>query len=77
MNMPVDYPHRRRRQPPYLITLVGTEWHVTRPNATMDHAFSCLDEAEAFVRRDSAGQATYVELIADSTYMVKQLRNPG
>lgn len=64
----------RPRPEPYRITLVGRQWHVTRPRSTLDHAFGHLEEAEAFVRHDSAGLATYVELIAGSMYMVKQLR---
>ncbi len=65
------------RPPPYQIHLVGTQWHVTRPHSTMDHAFAQLDEAEAFVRNDSSGTATFVELFVGTTYMVKQLRPPA
>ena len=61
--------------PPYRITLVGDEWHVTRPHATIDHAFRGLAEAEAFVRQDSEGKADFVEILAGSTYMVKSLRS--
>lgn len=74
MNMDAERLGRPSRQPPYQIHLVGTQWHVTRPHSTMDHAFARLDEAEAFVRSDSSGTATFVELFAGTTYMVKQLR---
>lgn len=63
----------RPRNPPYRITLVGNEWHVTRPHATMDHAFVKLADAEAFVRSDSGENASFVEVVAGGTYMVKQL----
>ncbi|MGL1423619.1 hypothetical protein ACSTJ1_00310, partial [Vibrio parahaemolyticus] len=62
----------RRREPPYRITLVDHRWHVRRPHATMDHAFDKLEDAVAFVQRDSAGEATIVELMVGNAYMVKQ-----
>ena len=61
------------KDPFYRITLVGKAWHVRRPRATLDHAFASLDEATDFVRSDSDGSAEFVELVADSTYMVKKL----
>lgn len=75
--MQADDRGRPSRSPPYQIHLVGTRWHVTRPHSTMDHAFARLDEAEAFVRSDSSGRATFVELFAGTTYMIKQLRPPS
>jgi len=63
------------RRPPYRITLVDDQWHFTRPNASLSHAFAGLEQAETFVRNDSDGKATFVEIVADSAYMVKQLRS--
>jgi len=60
---------------PYRITLVGVEWHVRRPHASLSHAFAGLDQAETSVRKDSAGTATFVEILADGIYMVKDLRS--
>jgi len=60
-------------QPFYRITLVAHAWHVTRPRATLDHAFASLEEATAFVQNDSDGSAEYVELVDDNIYMVKKL----
>ena len=61
------------RDPFYRITLVDKAWHVRRPRATLDHAFASLEEATDFVLNDSDGTAEFVELVADSTYMVKKL----
>jgi hypothetical protein len=77
MTVWTDDRDRRLRPPPYQIHLVGTRWHVTRPLSTMDHAFDRQDEAEAFVLSDSSGTATFVELFAGTTYMIKQLRPPS
>ena len=63
----------KRKDPPYRITLVGNAWHVTRPHATLDHAFASIDEALAFVGRDSVGTAEFVEVVAGGTYMLKQV----
>jgi hypothetical protein len=65
----------RRQEPFYRITLVDKSWHVTRPRATIDHAFDNIDEAMAFVRNDSGGTAEFVELMAGNTYMVKRLEH--
>ena len=64
----------QQKSPPYRITLVGVEWHVRRPHASLSHAFAGLDQAETFVRNDSAGTATFVEILAEGIYMVKDLR---
>ena len=61
------------KSPPYRITLVGKEWHVRRPHASLSHAFARLDEAETFVRNDHGGGAVVVEIIAGAAYMVKTL----
>ena len=63
------------RRPPYRVTLVDDQWHVTPPNASLSHAFAGLEQAETFVRNDSDGEATFVEIVADGTYMVKQRRS--
>jgi len=65
----------QHKRPPYRITLVGVEWHVRHPHASLSHAFSGLDQAETFVRNDSAGTATFVEILAEGIYMVKELRS--
>ena len=65
----------QRKSAPYRITLVGVEWHVRRPHASLSHAFAGLDQAETFVRNDSAGTATFVEILAEGIYMVKDLRS--
>ncbi len=58
----------------YRITLVGDQWHVRRPNASLPHAFARLDQAETFVRNDSNRQALLVEIVAGGAYMVKALK---
>jgi hypothetical protein len=65
----------RKKSPPYRITLVGVEWHVRRPYASLSHAFAGLEQAESFVRNDSGGTATFVEILAEGLYMVKELRS--
>ena len=70
--------HGNRRPPSsYRIALVGGRWHVTRPHATMDHAFGRLEEAEAFVRYDSSDEVAFVELIVGTLYMFKRIRSAG
>ena len=64
-----------RKDPLYRITLVDKAWHVTRPRATMDHAFTTIDEAMAFVRNDSGGTAEFVEVMAGNAYMMKRLED--
>jgi hypothetical protein len=75
MNTHPRHPASPQKSPPYRITLVGVEWHVRRPQASLSHAFAALEQAEMFVRNDSAGKATFVEIVADGMYMVKQLRS--
>jgi hypothetical protein len=58
---------------PYRITLVGTEWHVQRPHASLSHAFQHLHQAESFIRNDSGDRAAIVEIVAGTVYMVKTL----
>jgi hypothetical protein len=61
------------KHPPYRITLVGKEWHVTRSQASLSHAFAQLGEAETFVRDDNGGGSVVVEIIAGTLYIVKPL----
>jgi uncharacterized SAM-binding protein YcdF (DUF218 family) len=75
MNALSRHPAERQKKPPYRITLVEHQWHVTRPNASLSHAFDGLEQAETFVRNDSAGTATFVEIVAEFIYMVKELRS--
>jgi hypothetical protein len=75
MNAHSRHPAGPQKRPPYRITLVEHEWHVTRPNASLSHAFAGLEQAEIFVRNDSGGKATFVEIVAEGMYMVKQLQS--
>ena len=75
MNAHSHHPAGPRNTPPYRITLVGNEWHVRRPHASLSHAFGGFGQAETFVRNDSAGTATFVEIMAEGIYMVKELRS--
>ncbi len=63
----------RPNLPLYRITLFGSAWHVVRPQGSLAHAFTDLDQAFAFVRTDSDGAEVSVELMVDSLYMVKQI----
>lgn len=65
--------HAAKRNPLYRITLVGQEWHVRRPHASLSHAFMDLDQAEDFVRSDSSEKAIVIEIVAGTAYMVKTL----
>ncbi len=56
----------------YRVTQVDRGWHVTRPIASMAHAFDTFDDALTFIRKDSGGEAT-VEILAGTVYMVKQV----
>lgn len=56
---------------PYRIVSVGRGWHVRRPRSTLVHAFDELQDALAFVHRDSGGTAEVVEIVSDTLYMVK------
>jgi hypothetical protein len=76
MSRPVAHWRAGPRHPPYRITLVGKEWHVTRPQASLSHAFTQLSEAETFVRKDNGGGSVDVEIIAGTLYIVKPL-DPG
>jgi hypothetical protein len=53
--------------------MVDHGWRVLRPHATLEHAFNELDEALAFVRRDSSGTATVVEILSGNLYMLKPI----
>jgi hypothetical protein len=59
--------------PLYWIALFGSAWHVVRPQGSLAHAFTDLDQAFAFVRTDSDGVEVSVELMVDNFYMVKQI----
>jgi hypothetical protein len=63
----------RAKAPLYRITGVERGWHVLRPHASIVHAFDDLDAAEAFVRNDSEESVTFVEIVIDNLYMVKQI----
>jgi hypothetical protein len=64
---------RRSSAEPYRTTLVGKEWHVRRPHASISHAFDRLDQAESFVSDDNGGEEAVVEIIVGTAYMVKTL----
>ena len=66
----------RQKSPPYRITMVERAWHVARPHASLVHAFDDLDEALAFVCRDSGGMETVVEIVSGNFYMLKPI-GPG
>jgi hypothetical protein len=63
-----------QKAPPYRITLVERAWHVTRPHASLVHAFDDLDEAVGFVCRDSDDLETVVEIVSGNIYMLKPIR---
>jgi hypothetical protein len=64
----------RQANPPYRITMVDRGWHVARPHASLVHAFDDLDEALAFVCRDSSGGTdTLVEIVSGNLYMLKPI----
>ena len=73
MNRPGTHWRAGPKLPPYRITLIGEEWHVTRPQASLSHAFAQLSEAETFVRNDNGGGSVVVEIIAGTNYTVKPL----
>ena len=56
MNTHPRHPASPQKSPPYRITLVGVEWHVRRPQASLSHAFAVLEQAETFVRNDSGAR---------------------
>ncbi len=56
----------------FRIVQAGHGWHVTRPNASLSHGFTSLDDAVAFVRNDDR-TATVVEIVAGGVYMVKRI----
>ena len=57
----------------YRVTLYGSAWHVVRPEKSLAHAFTGLDQALAFVRADSDGAEASVELLVDGLYMLKRI----
>ena len=57
----------------YRIALVGSAWHVVRPQGSLAHAFTDLDQAFAFVRTECGGVEASVELMVDNFYMLKQI----
>ncbi len=57
----------------YRIALYGSAWHVVRPQGSLAHAFTDLDQAFAFVRTDCDGAEVSVELLVDNFYMLKQI----
>ena len=60
----------RRVQPVFRITRVWmVRWVVVRPGATMEHAFSTLDEAVAFVRHEAGSSPVGVELYIGDLYV--------
>ncbi|MBS0220313.1 MAG: hypothetical protein JSR91_06185 [Proteobacteria bacterium] len=60
------------KEPCYCVTLVDRSWHLTRPGASMPHAFDKLDDALTFVSTDCSGAPAIVEIRAEGAYMVKQ-----
>jgi hypothetical protein len=63
----------KQKTTPYRIRQVGSRWHLRRPNASLEQAFDNIDEAFASVRNDSRGSTAVVEILAGSTYMMKQI----
>ena len=58
------------REPVFRIAQLGREcWMVERPGASVEHAFSGLEAAVAFIRNESATPAT-VELRIGDLYVV-------
>ena len=67
------------REPVFRIAQVGRDrWMVERPGAAIEHAFSALEEAVAFIRSESIAPAT-VELRIGDLYVVAHFdpRQPG
>lgn len=61
---------QRARLPVYRITRVRMDrWVVVRPGATMEHAFSTLDEAVTFVRHEAGPLRATVELFIGDFYV--------
>jgi len=59
----------RRIQPVFRITRVWMgRWVVVRPGAIMEHEFSTLDEAVAFVRHEAGSSPVGVELYIGDLY---------
>lgn len=54
-------------------------WTVTRPDAQIEHGFSDLAQAVAFIRRESGDSPATVELRVDDLYVVgyHDPRRPG
>ena len=69
----MDLPVVRPKPVLYRIVLYGSAWHVVRPQGSLAHAFTDLDQALAFVRDDSGRAEVSVELMVDNFYMVKQI----
>jgi hypothetical protein len=65
--------HLTQKDAPYRIRQVGEQWYLRRPNGSIEQAFDNIDEAFASVRNDSGGSTAVVEILAGSTYMMKQL----
>lgn len=63
----------RSKDPPYRITSIDGTWQVMRPHAALAHAFNDLDAALAFVRVESGGSATSVEIVSGTFYMLKHI----
>ncbi|HUK07998.1 MAG TPA: hypothetical protein VLX09_09040 [Stellaceae bacterium] len=60
----------RRGEPVYRITRVWMDrWVVLRPGASMEHAFSTLGEAAAFVRHEAGWSPVTVELFIGDLYV--------
>jgi hypothetical protein len=65
---------RARRVPIYRIARVAEDsWVVERPGAVMEHAFPNLEQAVAFIRRESQDKPATVELRIDDLYVVAQI----
>jgi hypothetical protein len=69
----MDSPVVRPRPTLYRIALYGSAWHVVRPQGSLAHAFTNLDQAFAFVRNDCGDVEVSVELLVDNFYMLKQI----
>jgi hypothetical protein len=71
MSHPVTHRRAGPKCPPYRITLVGKEWHVTQPQASLSHAFAQLSEAETFVCNDNGGAPVVIEIVAGTVCTLK------